>query len=123
MILALDTQILVWLATGDKRLSAAVARALGADNELLVSAVTAWEFVDLEQRGRFGGVIRFEEVLERFNLTVIDFPAEAWRLASALPDLHRDPVDRMLIAHVIHADMVLVTADKLMREYPVRSLW
>lgn len=36
---------------------------------------------------------------------------------------HGDPVDRMLIAHAIHADLTLVTADGLMRRYPVKSLW
>lgn len=34
-----------------------------------------------------------------------------------------DPVDRMLIAHAIHADLTLVSADETMRRYPVRSLW
>jgi PIN domain nuclease of toxin-antitoxin system len=43
--------------------------------------------------------------------------------ADSLPDIHRDPVDRMLIAHAIAAGLVLVTADRQIDRYPVRTLW
>ncbi len=62
-------------------------------------------------------------LLQKLRASLIDFPSEAYRLVALLPPIHRDPVDRMLIAHAIHADLTLVTADEAMRAYPVRSLW
>ncbi|WP_368039917.1 PIN domain-containing protein [Sphingomonas bacterium] len=50
-------------------------------------------------------------------------PLDIWRLLATMPMLHRDPVDRMLIAHAIHDNLTLVTADAMIRRYPVRSLW
>jgi PIN domain nuclease of toxin-antitoxin system len=40
-----------------------------------------------------------------------------------LPANHGDPFDRMLVAQARHEGLVLVTADRVMREYPVEVLW
>lgn len=93
------------------------------DSRIFISAVTAFEFWDLEVRGRFPDAVRFSVACDTLSAGLLDFPAEAWSLIAALPMLHRDPVDRMLIAHAIHADLTLVTADTIMRDYPVKSLW
>lgn len=61
--------------------------------------------------------------MDRLEAVVLPLPQEVWMLAEGLPDLHRDPIDRMLIAHAIHADLTLVTADEVIRRYPVRTLW
>lgn len=121
--LLLDTQILVWLGTDDPRLKPSILSLIADALDLKVSAVTAWEFVDLNMRGRFPSDIPFKRLMIKLGAELLDFPAEAWSLANELPDIHRDPVDRMLIAHAIHADLPIVTADKLIRAYPVRTLW
>lgn len=90
---------------------------------MFVSAVTAWEYVDLWQRGRIPEAAHFAELHDVMDFALLDFPGSAWSLASGLPSIHRDPVDRMLIAHAIAADLILVTADEAMRRYPVKSLW
>jgi len=40
-----------------------------------------------------------------------------------LPEHHRDPFDRLLIAQAIVEDLVLVTADAQLRRYPIRIVW
>jgi PIN domain nuclease of toxin-antitoxin system len=90
---------------------------------LFVSAVTAWEFTDLQLRGRFPKGITFELVQSGLATTLLDFPAEAWRIAETLPNLHRDPVDRMLIGHAIAIGETIITSDEKMRAYPVKTLW
>lgn len=78
---------------------------------------------DLSNRGRIPGSPGLRIILERFAIGLLDLPAELWKLAETLPNLHRDPVDRMVVAHAIHADLTLINADRTMREYPVKSLW
>ena len=41
----------------------------------------------------------------------------------ALPDLHRDPFDRMLVAQALAEDMPLATGDHAIRAYPVSTIW
>jgi PIN domain nuclease of toxin-antitoxin system len=122
--LLLDAHVLIWLPTGDPRLSKAAREAIAdPESELFASAVTAFELASLQQRGRVAMVEDMAAVADVLGLSVTDFPAEAWRVAERLPDFHRDPVDRMLIAHAIVGDFTLITADADIRRYPVKSLW
>ena len=74
-------------------------------------------------RGRFPPVVNFEAICRQLEISLLDFPREVWRRAQALPRIHRDPVDRMLIAHALEAGLTLVTADSNMQKYPVPVLW
>jgi PIN domain nuclease of toxin-antitoxin system len=124
LALLLDTHIIAWLLAGDRRLKAHVRDIIfDGDTQLFVSAVIAWEYTDLALRGRLPSVELFENLQELLKIQLLDVPSSLWRLAETMPMLHKDPVDRMLIAHAIHADLTLVTSDKIMRDYPVKSLW
>lgn len=124
MDLILDTHTLLWLVTGDRRLSQTLVAGLAdPDTHCFVSAVTAWEYSDLHRRGRLPGSVPLPLAQERFGFSLLDLPADLWTQAEALPDIHGDPVDRMLIAHAIAANLVLVTADRKIARYPVRTLW
>jgi len=94
-----------------------------AEARLVVSAVTAWEYADLHNRGRLKSALSLDELVQGLNLRIEPLPAESWQMIERLPNIHLDPVDRMLVAHAIMADAVLATADRRMREYPVRLLW
>ena len=43
--------------------------------------------------------------------------------ANALPDIHKDPMDRMLIAQALSAGWPIVTEDRLFAEYGARTIW
>ena len=122
--LILDTQILIWLPPGDSRLKRSIAeKILSDDAELFVSAVTACEFTDLRARGRIGAPYDIAELSHRFSFTLLDLPADVWADLATLPPLHSDPVDRMLVSHARLTDLTIVTSDKMMRSYPVKTLW
>jgi PIN domain nuclease of toxin-antitoxin system len=122
--LLLDTQILVWLQTGDPRLSAAANSAIfDPANSLLVSSVVAWEYSDLMRRGRLPVNVELDPLLIEFAMAVVHFPGDVWQNVRALPDIHRDPVDRMLIAHALAMSAPLVTADEKIQQYPVKFIW
>lgn len=122
MKLLLDTQLLLWAAGGEERLSAA-ARDLIADmeNDLLFSAVSLWEIVIKSGLGRDD----FSVDAALLRRSLLDNGYEevpvAGRHAVAvglLPPLHKDPFDRMLIAQATVEGVTLMTADDLVRRYP-----
>jgi PIN domain nuclease of toxin-antitoxin system len=118
--LLIDTQILVWVPSGDPRLRRTIIEALAdANSQLFVSAVVAFEFADLQQRRRIAVTEEIATLAQIIDFSVIDLPARCWETAVSLPDIHRDPVDRMLIAHAIVGGFTLVTSDQNIHKYPV----
>ena len=124
MDLIFDTHALVWFGAGSPRFSRRVRHETEApDCRIYVSAVTAWEYSDLLNRGRLPGATELDVLQLGLGFEILDWTAELWRYAKRLPDLHRDPVDRMLVAHAIEADLTIATADRTIPCYPVRTLW
>ena len=123
MRLLLDTQILIWMVNGDRRFRLELSTTIANADSLHVSAVTAFEYSDLQSRGRIPVDEPFDELVDRFDLEMEGYPVDCWRVAVQLPRIHRDPVDRMMIAHAIAGDFTLVTADRTIRAYPVKSCW
>lgn len=122
MRLLLDTHILIWVAGSSDRLSPAGRRLLSrSTNELVFSAASLWEVSIKGQKGmaNFGvdpGVLRRALLDNGYaELPVTGVHAAA---TSALPAIHRDPFDRMLLAQAVCEGMTLVTADARLASYP-----
>jgi PIN domain nuclease of toxin-antitoxin system len=120
--LLLDTHILLWAAGKDERLSPAARRLLeGTGNELVFSAASLWEVALKRQSGKsdFGAE---PAVLRRTLLEsgYVELPITGMHVAatSALPKIHKDPFDRLLLAQALTEGMTLVTADKVLSRYP-----
>jgi PIN domain nuclease of toxin-antitoxin system len=119
----LDTHVIVWMATGDPRMKRIDQAALGdSDRPLIVSAVTAFELADLQQRGRVEMTETLDFLRDHMDFEIVPLPADCWRLAADLPQIHRDPVDRMLVAHALAEGFTVATADANIRKYPVATI-
>ena len=119
MKVLLDTHILLWWSANDRRLSAeARAHIANADNDVLVSAATFWELAIKQQLRRIDIDLRGLQVAiaeDGFLEQPIEV-AHTLRLKT-LPDLHRDPFDRLLIAQTIDIGARLLTRDEHILAY------
>lgn len=128
MRLLLDTHTLLWAALDDSRLSVP-ARSLLLDraNPLYLSSVSAWEIVIKYQAGK----LRLPDAPWRFVRNSLDLLAietlpvtlEHALRVETLPDHHRDPFDRVLIAQAQLENLTLLTRDEIFTRYPVKTLW
>ena len=122
MKLLLDTQLLLWAAGQPERLSAAARRLLNNPrNELLFSAASLWEIAIKHTLGRDD--FRAEpRVLRRGLLdngyTELPVTSEHAVNTDALPPLHKDPFDRLLLAQAFTEGITLLTADAQVARYP-----
>ncbi|MGZ5445664.1 MAG: type II toxin-antitoxin system VapC family toxin [Thermoanaerobaculia bacterium] len=122
MKLLLDTQVLLWAAGQPERLSAAARRQLTSpSNELLFSAASLWEIAIKRSLGRED--FRVEPRLLRRGLldngyTELPITSEHAVGIDALPDLHKDPFDRILLAQALAEGITLLTADAQLARYP-----
>ena len=118
----LDTQVLLWAAGEPERLSSAARRLLrDSKNELLFSAASLWEIAIKKSLGRED--FRVEPRLLRRGLLdhgYIELPVTSEHAVSidALPALHRDPFDRILLAQALTEGITLLTADAQLARYP-----
>ena len=118
--LLLDTHIVIWIVLGDRRLSAAQREALSdGENAILVNPLVAYELTHLQRTARIPLQEPVGRLQELVGFELVDLPHRIWQEVSRLPDIHRDPIDRMLIAHALAEGMTLVTADANIRRYPV----
>ena len=128
MRLLLDTCSFLWIIGGAKELSPR-AREAFADpaNEVLLSAASAWEIAVKHRLGKLplpeppDVFVPAQRAAHGIEPLAID--EEAALHVAKLPDLHRDPFDRLLVAQALVGGLVLLTPDADVREYPVRTLW
>lgn len=120
--LLLDTHVFLWWRADDPRLGAPARAAIAEADVVFVSAATAWEVAIKSALGRLRipGTVAEGVAESGFERLPIDFAhAEA---AGALPPLHRDPFDRLLVAQARVEDLVLVTRDERLAAYDVKVL-
>lgn len=124
----LDTNTFLWLASEPRRLSPLVRQlvALG-DTELVLSAVVPWELAVKEQLGKLTVDEPLAALIAREigSLRLEELPVtRAHALATGtLPNHHRDPFDRLLVAQAIIEEMPILSADRGLRPYPVTVVW
>ena len=128
MTLLLDTRLLLWAASEPERLTPrARALLLDANNELCFSAASLWEIAIKNAIGRAD--FRVDTRLLRRGLVEngyveVAVTGEHAVHVDALPPLHKDPFDRMLIAQAMVEGMTLVTTDTQVARYqgPIRKV-
>jgi len=124
----LDTCTFLWMVAGANALSERAARIIrDPDNEVVLSAVSAWEIAVKHRAGKLPLPDRpdvFVRTQREAHLLGSLALAEAHVLTlPKLPEFHRDPFDRMLVCQAIAEGMVILTPDAAIGQYPVRTLW
>jgi PIN domain nuclease of toxin-antitoxin system len=93
------------------------------DNEILVSAVSGWEIAIKQKLGRLKAPADLVAAVAAagFRERPVEL-GDTLRL-NDLPDHHRDPFDRMLVAQALVDGAAIISRDERLARYPVRLLW
>ena len=122
----LDTCALIWLATGDARLSRSARRIIREAEVLCFSAISIWEIARKVKKG----ILEIPVSPARFSsLVSSQYGAEELPVNNAialmtadLPEVHKDPADRFIIATALLNDFAVVTADHNFPAYGVSTV-
>lgn len=97
------------------------------ENEVFLSAASAWEIAVKHRLGRLPLPVTPAEFVpaqrKAHGIEPLPVDEEAALHVAQLPDLHRNPFDRMLVAQATVQGLVLMTPDPAIRQYAVRTLW
>ena len=122
----LDTCALLWLASGDKKLSRAALKEINEASAVYVSAISGFEVAIKVARGKLKlphpPQEWFEKIIEHHGLTVLPLELNVCIAAAELPRIHDDPCDRFIIATAKLNDLTVVTADEQFEEYGLTVL-
>ena len=124
MRVLLDTNAAIWLADAPETLRDDVVEELGSDRTtLVVSTIVAWEVAIKWRTGRLTlpEQPRFwiRHLVAEFGAEVLTVTVEHAVRVAELPDHHRDPFDRLLIAQAQVEGIAVVTADRAFTAYDV----
>ena len=121
--LLLDTCAFIWLATGDSRLSKGVRKAISTADCVFVSPISAWEIGQKYRQGKLKLPMEpqelFDAVVGHYALDIAPLDSTIMFKASMLPEHHKDPADRFIIATALLNGLAVVTADRHFSEYGI----
>jgi PIN domain nuclease of toxin-antitoxin system len=127
MRLLLDTHIFLWYITAEPKLAIPHRNAIqDPSNEAYLSVASIWEAVI-----KYGlGKLELPEqphlylpiMRSRHQIASLAIEESALSHLAQLPQLHRDPFDRILVAQSLQYDLTLITVDPAVRAYPARFL-
>lgn len=128
MNLLVDTHAILWWITENKRLSPQARLLLGnPGNRRWVSIVSLWEIAIKSGTGKLPEVdAEITEIaggLEKQEFVILPVRVQALEHLKQLAWLHRDPFDRLLIAQAMELGVPVLTADTLIRQYPIKTIW
>lgn len=129
-MMLLDSHVLVWYDHGDRRLHPKVAHDIQqafAVNDVAVSTVSFLEIATLIRKGDLTLIPDIEEWRRSlFADGLREFSVTGWIATQAglLPDMHGDPMDRIIVATALHGNHELATADRQILAWtgPLRRL-
>lgn len=128
MNILLDTHVLIWLAIEPQKLSIQATQILrDSNNTLFFSLVSIWEMQIKIQLNKLTLNLPLSEVIDRQQqvngLQILPIELAHIFALEQLPNPHRDPFDRLLIAQVFVSQIPILSIDIIFDRYPVQRLW
>ena len=124
----LDTHAFIWWVTDAPQLSTTAKDFIASpNNQIFFSVAGAWEIIIKVGTGKLNipeepdPYITSRLTDNRFEVLEIEL-AHVLQVAK-LPDLHRDPFDRIIIAQSQVTEMPILTIDRLIVQYDVDVVW
>jgi len=114
----LDTNILLWIFWGDKRVDSIKKLLSSKEVDVFVSVVSLWEIMIKNRKEKLN--VDIEEIctlMKKFDFFELPITSSYLKEYQKLPQHHKDPFDHMLIAQAITCPMRLITSDDRLADY------
>ncbi len=127
MKLLLDTHIFLWLNSHPQKLPGNILNACAdTNNQLYLSLVSPWEIQIKQQLGKLHLNASLSKLVEtqinQNNMQILPIKLKHIYALNGLPEIHKDPFDRLLIAQAGIEFMTLVSVDKTIQQYSVEVI-
>jgi len=118
MRLLLDTHIYLWWIKDDRKLSKIAGNKIAEADEVYISSASIWEIAIKLKLGKLSvDMNKLIQAIHDSRFLELSVTSRHAAAITRLPDIHRDPFDRMLIAQAISEPLTLLTADPMLKKY------
>lgn len=128
MRILIDTHVFIWWTSDSQKLSLTVYNLLtNPKTQVILSVVSIWEMQiklslgKLELKTALPELVEDEVKQNRIELLPLDL-SHIYALSN-LPNYHRDPFDRLLIAQAKREELVIISIDEKFDGYDIERLW
>lgn len=115
----IDTHVLLWAVSDDRRLSRSQRAILEQGDGLIVSVASIWEIAIKRALGKLVLDGNIAETVRGHSIPFLAVNELHAARTEQLGDHHRDPFDRMLIAQAQMENLTILTSDKIFSQYDV----
>lgn len=122
----IDTHVLIWLLSDSSALSDAAKAELKGGKKLCVSIASLWEIAIKQTIGKLDISYTIADIVkkcEEYRIDVLPIKTEHLDYISKLPDIHRDPFDRLIISQAKIEGCSLITKDGIISQYDIPIIW
>lgn len=123
MRLLLDTHVVLWWQTDDRRLGRQARKAIATADIVWVSAVSGWEASIKAAQGRLRLDEKFRILVAVDGFTELPVNLTHTERLLDLPPHHSDPFDRLLVAQALAERATLVSHDRALEPYGTEMIW
>ena len=118
MRILLDTHVFLWAINNDRRLSKKTRSKILNAAEVYISSASIWESaIKIKLKKLDANIGQMVNAISESGFTELPITMHHAAAVTSLPDYHRDPFDRILIAQTILEPLVLLTADAVLKKY------
>ncbi|MFL9935636.1 type II toxin-antitoxin system VapC family toxin [Paraburkholderia sp. RL18-103-BIB-C] len=118
MRLLLDTHVFLWSVTDDRKLTKAARKLILDADDVFVSSASIWEASIKAGLGKLDvDVDLLVSEIEASGFSELPVRAVHAAMVRNLPDIHRDPFDRLLVAQALAEPLRLMTSDGHLSKY------
>jgi PIN domain nuclease of toxin-antitoxin system len=118
----LDTHIFLHLINGEKNVPQRIVSVLQeGEPKKMLSIASIWEMAIKIGLGKLAIVDRIDtiyRIIEEHDIMILHIDKAHFETFLTLPEIHKDPFDRLIISQAITEDLTLVTDDQFIKSYP-----
>jgi len=121
LTILLDSHVFLWSVIDDYRLSPEAHAMIKGEELIFVSIVSLWE---LTIKAKLGKLVFPEDILDSIEdngYKILPMKIEHIKEYGKLPLIHKDPFDRLIVSQAKSEDLLLITADKEILKYDIKS--
>lgn len=121
-MILIDSHVLLWRLDRKTRLLDPADEAIIDDpsTPVFVSIASLWELAIKAGKGKLKLPANFRDKIAEAGIDVLEISTEHALAVAALPALHGDPFDRMLVVQALAGKLTLMTRDRRLADYGVR---